>query len=66
MHDEADLWIRLADGRDVCEHFSRPDIAWQIRHRMLDSISHGEPIECIQGEIPARDVKRIDFIASEP
>ena len=63
MREAANIWIRLVDGRDICMHYSRTEIAWQARRSMLDAISHGEPVQCIHGEIPARDVKRVDFVA---
>ena len=60
----AELWIRLVDGRSFCERYEEVDFAWRVRRAMLDSLSHGDPISCEHGDIPADAVDRIDFVTS--
>ena len=61
----AELWIRLTDGRSICERYNQPEMAEFMRENMLDRVSHGETLVCYDGEpieIPAQNVKRIDFV----
>ena len=65
IQDTAELWIRLKDGRSVCERYNQREMAEFMRENMLDKVSHGETLVCYDGEpieIPAKSVKRIDFV----
>jgi hypothetical protein len=61
----AELWIRLADGRSICERYNQREMAEFVRESMVERVSLGQPVICYDGEaveVPARDVRRIDFV----
>jgi len=65
MTESAELWIRLKDGRSICERYNQLAMAEFMREAMLDRISRGEPVVCYDGEemtIPADTIKRIDLL----
>jgi len=67
MSDSAELWIRLKDGRSLCERYNQLSMAEFIREGMLDKVERGEAIFCYDGEeteVPADLVKRIDLMLS--
>lgn len=65
MTESAELWIRLKDGRSICERYNQLAMAEFMREAMLDRISRGEPVVCYDGEemtIPPGSIKRIDLL----
>jgi len=65
----AELWIRLVDGRSICERYNQREMAEFMRENMLERVSHGETLVCYDGEaieVPAQSVKRIDFVLPHP
>lgn len=64
-NESAELWIRLKDGRSICERYNQLAMAEFMREAMLDRMSRGEPVVCYDGEeqtIPADSIKRIDLL----
>lgn len=63
--ESAELWIRLKDGRSICERYNQLAMAEFMREAMLDRMGRGEPVVCYDGEeltIPADEIKRIDLL----
>lgn len=61
----AEIWIRLKDGRSICERYNQLAMAEFMREAMIERMSQGEPVVCYDGEertIPAGDIKRIDLL----
>lgn len=61
----AELWIRLTDGRTLCERYNQPEMAKFMRGRMLACLRRGEPLRCFDGEdldISAERVASIELI----
>ena len=59
---EAELRIKLITGEEIAQWYERPATAWSVRHQMLDQVAHGDYVQCVKGEIAARDVKAIEFV----
>ena len=60
-----ELWVRLRDGKSVCERYNQREMAEFVRDNMLERISHSMPLVCFDGdsiEIPAQNVDRIEVI----
>ena len=65
MTESAELWIRLKDGRSICERYNQLAMAEFMREAMIERMSRGEPVVCYDGEertIPADSIKRIDLL----
>lgn len=66
MHGLAtELWIRLYDGRVVCEKYNQREMAEFMRERMIGRVERGEALICYDDEpieIPADGVERIDIV----
>jgi hypothetical protein len=65
MTESAELWIRLKDGRSLCERYNQLEMAEFMREAMIERMSRGEPLVCFDGEevtIPADAIKRIDLL----
>ncbi|MBV8153542.1 MAG: hypothetical protein JO029_06195 [Candidatus Eremiobacteraeota bacterium] len=65
MTETAELWIRLKDGRSICERYNQLAMAEFMREAMIERMSRGEPVVCYDGEersIPAAEIKRIDLL----
>lgn len=65
MSESAELWIRLKDGRSICERYNQLAMAEFMREAMVERMSRGEPVICYDGEeltIPAGAIKRIDLL----
>lgn len=65
MRESAELWIRLKDGRSVCERYNQLAMAQFMREAMIERMSRGEPVVFYDGEaqsIPADAIKRIDLL----
>ena len=65
MPELAQLWIRLKDGRSICERYDQLETAEFMREAMIERLSRGEPLVCSDGEeveVPAQEVKRIDLL----
>ena len=62
-----ELWIRLIDGRSLCERYNQLEMAEFVRESMIDRLCRGEPVTCYDGEtrsVAAAEVKRIDLIVA--
>ena len=63
--ESAELWIRLKDGRSICERYNQLAMAEFMREAMIERMSRGEPVTCFDGEertVPADEIKRIDLL----
>lgn len=64
-NSRVELWVRLRDGKSVCEHYNQREMAEFVRDNMLERISHSMPLVCFDGdsiEIPAQNVDRIEVV----
>ena len=60
-----ELWVRLRNGKSVCERYNQREMAEFVRENMLERISHSMPVVCFDGdqiEIPAASVERIEVV----
>jgi len=60
-----ELWVRLRDGKSVCERYNQREMAEFVRNNMLERISHKMPVVCFDDEpieIPASSVDRIELV----
>jgi hypothetical protein len=65
MRDPAELWIRLRNGRSICERYNQVEMAEFMHSAMQERVRRGEALFCFDGEperISAEQVERIDLL----
>lgn len=65
QNSAVELWVRLRDGKSLCERYNQREMAEFVRQNMLERLSHSMPLVCFDGdqiEIPAQSVDRIEVV----
>jgi hypothetical protein len=65
VRDPAELWIRLRNGRSICERYNQVEMAEFMHRSMLERVRRGEALICFDDEperISAEQVERIDLL----